>query len=104
MEEGPHQPGGLGPRQLRAIGAAWCVAVGLVLGAACVICLALGAISPRQAVGIALPAVLLIAGGLIVAAIPDPATGRRTGFLAGFRAGLLFGRWRSVFRRNRNKQ
>jgi hypothetical protein len=69
-----------------------------------VICLALAAITGRQAVGIALPSVLLILGGLIVAAIPDNATGRRMGFQAGFRAGLLLGRWRSVFRRRQNGQ
>jgi len=78
----------------------------VVLGTAAVICLAVGAVSVQQAVALGLPAVILIMGGLIAAAIPDPATGRRagfqTGFRTGFRVGSLLSQWRSVFRQRRN--
>ncbi len=94
MNAGPPQPDDIGPRRPRADRAAWAAAAGIILGISAVICLALGAISGQQAIAMALPAALLIAGGLIVMAMPDPATGQRGGFLAGLRAGLLLRRWR----------
>jgi len=102
MNAGPPQPEDISPRRPRAERAAWAAAAGIILGISAVICLALGAISGQQAMAMALPAALLIAGGLIVMAMPDPATGQRGGFLAGLRAGLLLRRWRRVLRRPRN--
>ncbi len=87
------------PRRPLARAAAWCLAAGLVLAAAAVACLALGAINPRQAIALAIPSILLTAGGVIVAALPDPMTARRQGFRAGLRVGSLARRWRSIFRR-----
>ena len=98
----PRQPEDPSPRRPRARLAAWCAAAGVVLGTAAVICLAVGAVSIQQAVALGLPAVILIMGGLIAAAIPDPATGRRAGFQTGFRVGSLLSQWRSVFRQRRN--
>ena len=102
MNAGPPQPDDIGPRRPRADRAAWAAAAGIILGINAVICLALGAISGQQAVAVALPAALLIVGGLIVVAMPDPATGQRGGFLAGLRAGSLLRRRRCVLRRRRN--
>ena len=102
MNAGPPQPEDISPRRPRAERAAWAAAAGIILGISAVICLALGAISGQQAMAMALPAALLIAGGLTVVAIPDPATGQRGGFLAGLRAGSLLRRWRRVLRRPRN--
>lgn len=86
------------PRKLRSIGATWCVAAGVVLVLVALICLVFAAISGTQAVAIALPGVVLLFAGLIVAALPDPATGRRLGFQAGVRAGALLNRWRTALR------
>jgi hypothetical protein len=98
MEAGPSgQPEGR-PRQARAVAAAWCVSAGVIVGAAALICLALHAVSGQQAIAIGLPGALLIVGGLIAAAVPDAATGRRIGFEAGFHAGWLVSRLRSLFR------
>ena len=102
MNAGPPQPEDISPRRPRAERAAWAAAAGIILGISAVICLTLGAISGQQAIAMALPAALLIAGGLIVMAMPDPATGQRGGFLAGLRAGSLLRRWRRVLRRPRN--
>jgi hypothetical protein len=102
MNAGPPEPQDIGPRSPRAARAAWAVVAGVILGTSAAICLALGVISGAQAVAIALPAVLLVVGGLIVVAMPDPATGQRRGFGAGFRASSL-GRWRRYLpRRRRN--
>ncbi len=98
MDAGPPQPEEISPRSPRVVRAAWSAAGGVILGTSAVICLAMDAISGQQAVAMALPAALLILGGLIVVAIPDPATGQRRGF----RAGSLLRRWRCVFRRGRN--
>jgi len=102
MNAGPPQPEDISPRRPRAERAAWAAAAGIILGISAVICLALGAISGQQAMAMALPAALLVAGGLIGVAMPDPATGQRGGFLAGLRAGSLLRRWRCVLRRRRN--
>jgi hypothetical protein len=99
MEPGPPQPEDVRPRKLRAVGAKWAVAAGVVLGLAAAICLALDAISGQQAVAIAMPGIVLIIGGLIVATLPDPETGRRLGFHAGVSAGSLLNRWLTAFRR-----
>jgi hypothetical protein len=85
------------PRRVRL--AAWSLAAGLAVGAAAVTGLVAGAISSRQAMGMALPAALLAIGGAITLAIPGPAASRWLGFRAGLRAGTLMNRWRSAFRR-----
>jgi hypothetical protein len=102
MDAGPPQPEEISPCSPRVVRAAWSAAGGVILGTSAVICLAIDAISGQQAVAMALPAALLIVGGLIVVAIPDPATGHQRGFRAGSRAGSLLRRWRCVFRRGRN--
>jgi hypothetical protein len=81
----------------------WCAAGGLLLGIVTVICVAAGAIGAHQAVALAVPAALLISGGLIVAAVPDPLTARQRGFWAGLRIGSLRRRWRAALRRDRGR-
>jgi hypothetical protein len=73
----------------------------MVLAMAAVVCVAVGAVTGAQAIAMALPAALLIVGGLIWAAAPDAATVRRVGFLAGFQFGSLLSRLRSAFFRQR---
>jgi anti-sigma factor RsiW len=103
MNVGPQQrPDGRRPRRTRARAAAWSVSTGVIVGAAGLICMALGAVSAQQAIALYLPGALLIVGGLIAAAIPDAATGQRAGFEAGFRTGWLLSRLRSLFRPPRN--
>jgi hypothetical protein len=99
MNAGPPQPEDVSPRSSRAVRAAWGVAAGVILGTSAVICLAVGVISGEQALAMALPGVLLIVGGLIVMAMPEPVTGQRRGFRAGFLASSLRRRWRGVYRR-----
>jgi hypothetical protein len=101
MNAEPPQPEDISPRRPRVVRAAWGAAAGIILGTSAVICLALHAISGQQAVAMALPAGLLIVGGLTVAALPDRATGQRRGFGAGFRTGSLRRRWRRVLRQRR---
>jgi hypothetical protein len=74
----------------------------VILGAAAVICLTLDAVSVQQAIAVGLPAVLLIFTGIVLAMLPDQATGQRTGFRAGILAGSLLSRWRSAFRHRGN--
>ena len=102
MDERPRRPDDPGPRRPAARRAAWCAAIGVILGAAAVICLAIGAVSVQQAIAVGLPAALLIITGIVMAVLPDPATGQRTGFEAGYLAGSLLGLWRSVFRHRGN--
>jgi hypothetical protein len=99
MNAGPPQPEDISPRSSRGVRAAWGAAAGVILGTSAVICLAVGVISGEQALAMALPAVLLIVGGLVVMAMPEPATGQRRGFRAGLFAGSLRRRWRGVHRR-----
>jgi hypothetical protein len=75
----------------------------VILGAVAAICLALGAVSVQQAIAVGLPAAILIISGFVLATMPDPATGRRSGFQAGFLAGSLLRLWRSVFRHRGNR-
>jgi hypothetical protein len=75
---------------------------GIVLGVAAVICLGVRVIAIPQAIALALPAVLLVIGGVIWGAPPDAATSGRLGFLAGFQIGSLVSRLRSLFRRPGN--
>ena len=102
MNAEPQPPGGLRPSRLRAVRAAWCPAMaGMALAATAVICLAVDVISPEQAIAIVLPAILLIIAGLITAAQRDPAAGQQRGFRAGFLAGSLLRRSRSIWSRDR---
>jgi hypothetical protein len=75
------------------------LAAGVIFGIATVTCLAMNLIDGRHAVAMALPSVLLIACGLTAAAIPDPRQAWRHGRRAGYLAGLLLNRWRSLLRR-----
>lgn len=103
MDDGPlRERGDSRPGRPAARIAAYGVAVGVIAGAAAVICLAVGAVSAQQAIAIGVPAAMLIIGGLIIAVLRDPAAGERAGFAAGFRVGLLLTRWRSLIRRRRN--
>jgi hypothetical protein len=78
------------------------MATGIILGTAAVICLVLRVIVVQQAIAMALPGALLIIGGVIWGAPPDPEASRRLGFLAGFQLGSVVSRLRSVFRRRGN--
>jgi len=98
----PQRSEGHSPRRRRTRRAAWCAAAGVILVTAAVTCLALDAVSAQQAIALGLPGVLLIVGGLIVAASPDPATSRQRGFQAGLQAGSLLSRLRSLFRQRRD--
>jgi hypothetical protein len=75
---------------------------GIILGTAAIICLVCRAIVVQQAIAMALPAALLIIGGVIWGSPPDAATGRRLGFQAGFQIGSLVSRLRSLLRRRGN--
>ena len=102
MNAGSSGPDGWWPRRPGFVRVAWCCAVGgLLLGIANVICMVAGAIGGNQAMALAIPAAILIIGGLFVAAAPapDPVTGRQRGFQAGLRVGSLLRKWRTVLRR-----
>jgi hypothetical protein len=75
---------------------------GIILGTAAVICLVFRAIALQQAIAMALPAALLVIGGVIWGSPPDAETGRRLGFHTGFHVGSLVSRLRSLFRRRGN--
>lgn len=98
----PPDPEGHDPARPRARAAAWCMGAGIILGTAAVICLVFRAIVVQQAIAMALPAALLVIGGVIWGSPPDAATGRRRGFQAGFQLGSLVTRLRSLFRRRGN--
>jgi hypothetical protein len=98
----PQEPEEHDPVRPRGRAAAWCVAAGVILGAAAVICLGYRAIAVQQAIAMALPGVLLVIGGVLWGAPPDAETGRRVGFYAGFQLGSLVSRLRSLFRRRGN--
>jgi hypothetical protein len=103
VSDGPPQDSeGDDPARPRARAAAWCMGAGIILGTAAVICLVFHAIVVQQAVAMALPAALLVIGGVILGSPPDAAISRRLGFLTGFEIGSLV-RWlRSLFRRRGN--
>ena len=90
------------PARSRARAAAWCTAAGIVLGVAAIICLGLHAIVVQQAIAMALPAALLVIGGVLWGASPDAAASRWLGFQTGFHLGSLVSRLRSLFRRRGN--
>jgi hypothetical protein len=104
MNAGSSRPDGWWPRRPGFVRVAWwCAAGGLLLGIAIVVCVAAGAIGANQAVALAVPAALLIIGGLIVAALPDTVTARQRGFRAGLLVGSLLRRWRAALRRYRSR-
>jgi hypothetical protein len=94
-------PDGQGEPPRRVRWAALSVVAGLAIGAAVVLGLALRVITARQAIGVALPAVLLTIGGAVTIALPGPGASHRLGFRAGLRAGTLAARMRSAFRGRR---
>jgi hypothetical protein len=96
--EAPREPEDDSPPRLRARLAVWCEGAGVILGVATVVCSMANVISAQQAVAMGLPAVLLIAVGLIAAATPDASTGRRVGFQIGLIVGSLVTVWRFLFR------
>lgn len=83
--------------------ALWLAGAGVLPGLAAVICSTLGAISVQQTIALALPAAVLIIGGLAAAAV-DTQTFRRSFLQAGFKVGSLLGRWRSVDSRQDSTQ
>jgi len=101
-DSSPQDSEGNDPARPRARAAAWCVGAGIILGTAAVICLVCRVIVIQQAIAMALPAALLVIGGVIWGSAPDPATGRRFGFQTGFLLGSLVSRLRSLFRRRGN--
>ena len=98
----PHPNGESPPRRSRPILAVLCLALGVVLGLAALICGAVGAVSAQQAMALGFAAVLLIIAGLIAVAVPDAATMHRRAFRAGLLAGALMSRLRNTFRRPGN--
>ena len=102
MEAGaPQEPDDHSSQRFRARLTIWCEGAGVLLGLATVLCCLLHLVSRQQAVAMGLPAVLLIVGGLIAAAAPDPSAGRRFGFQVGLIAGSLMSVWRSLFHRDK---
>ena len=81
----------------------WCQSVGAVLAVATITCVLLDVASVQQAVAFGLPSVVLIAAGLITAAVPDAATARRHGFDAGWQVGALLSFCRSLFHDHRTR-
>jgi hypothetical protein len=98
----PQEPEEHDPARPRASAAVWCTAAGIILGAAAVICLVLRAIAVPQAIAMALPAALLVIGGVLWGTPPDAATARWLGFQTGFHLGSMVSRLRSLFRRRGN--
>jgi len=96
----PQQPDddNKGQRQ-RATVAAWCQVAGALLAIATVTFARLAMLSAQQTIALALPAVLLIVGGVIAASTVDRSTAEQLGFRTGLHVGKLL-RWlRSVFGR-----
>ena len=102
--EPPQQAGQHGGDGRAARRARWLAGVGIGGGAATVIAFALGDLSGGHAIMLGVPAVVLIFGGLTVAALSDPQTAERRGFRAGLKAGTLRRRWRSVLDRQGNER
>jgi hypothetical protein len=76
-----------------------CAVAGVVLGLTAAVCSGLDLVSAQQAIAIALPGTLLVAGGLMAsAAKPGEAIAKR-GFQAGFLLGALLSLFRPVGRR-----
>lgn len=96
----PRQPDddNMGRRQ-RARLAAWCQIMGVAVAIATLTFSVLGVISGQQAVALGLAAVVLIIGGLIVAAVLYPSSGGPPGFRTGLRVGTILRKWRSPLRR-----
>jgi hypothetical protein len=80
---------------IRARRALWCAAGGIIVGLTAAVCSGIDVISMQQAIAMALPAALLIVGGLMVA-VADTQSDRGQGFQAGFSAGSLLSRLRSI--------
>jgi hypothetical protein len=78
------------------------MAAGVILGTAAVICLGFRAIAIQQAIAMALPAALLVIGGVLWGTSVDAATARWLGFQSGFHLGSMVSRLRSLFRRRGN--
>jgi hypothetical protein len=78
------------------------MAAGIIIGTAAVICLVYRAIAVQQAIAMALPAALLVIGGVLWGASADAATARWLGFHTGFHLGSMVSRLRSLFRRRGN--
>ena len=95
--EPPQQPGDRnGGDRRKARRALWFAGAGVAAGLATAIASALGDMSVKQAITVAVPAAVLTFGGLAVAVASDPETAERLGFRAGLKAGSLRRRWRSV--------
>jgi hypothetical protein len=99
MESEPPQPQDPRPRGPFGHPWAWCLAAGVVLSAVTLACLALGVISTRQAIGLAMPIIVFLVAALALYLRADAVIVWRLGFQAGWRAGWLVRRWRSIFRR-----
>jgi hypothetical protein len=97
-----HEPEDHDPARPRARAAVWCMAAGIILGTAAVICLISRLIVVEQAIAMALPSALLVIGGVICGSPPDAATSERLGFHTGFQLGSVVNWLRSLFRRPRN--
>jgi choline-glycine betaine transporter len=80
--------------------ATWVAVAGIVAGLVIAITSALGDMSAKQTILLALPAAILTFGGLIVAMVSDPEAAERRGFRAGLKAGSLRRIWRSVLGRD----
>ncbi len=79
------------PRTRRAL---WFAAAGVVPGLAATMCSTLCVLSFPQTLALALPAAVLVVGGLAAAAAAEAGEGHL--FRAGFKVGWLLTWWRSV--------
>jgi hypothetical protein len=99
MEAGaPQQPDNDRPHRDRARLGAWCQVAGAILAVVTLTCALFGVITAMLAIALAVPAALLIVGGLILAAPGDASAGQRFGFRVGLRFGALLSQIRSIFR------
>lgn len=68
--------------------AAWCTLVGITAVVLTVILCATDAVSPQQAIAMALPSAVIALGGLLALIVPDPWTAWRRGFRQGCETAL----------------
>ena len=76
-------------RSCTPIAAARLAGVGGILGLVTIVLSALNAVSPQQAIALALPATIITVGGLIRSVIPDSWTAWRRGFQQGCQVALM---------------
>jgi hypothetical protein len=97
--EPPRQVDGRGRDGRNARRALWIASAGIVAGLATAIVSALGDISVKVTIILAVPIAILTIGAAITAVASDPERAERQGFGAGVRVGSMRNRLRSLFGR-----